>query len=89
VRRVGVTLSDLVPAGGSAGAGRQAGLFTVSPELLSAEEDAKARRLVDAADRVRERHGFRSLLAGPEIALLGKLELREKGFVLRTPSLSR
>lgn len=97
VRRVGVTLSDLAPSGGSAGgsaggragAGRQAGLFTVSPELLSAEEDAKSRRLVDAADRVRERHGFGSLLAGPEIALLGKLELREKGFVLRTPSLSR
>ncbi len=33
--------------------------------------------------------GFRALLAGPEIALLGKLELRERGFVLRTPSLSR
>jgi DNA polymerase-4 len=77
VRRVGVTLSDLAPA-----AGRQAGLFT------AAEED-RSRRLAGAADRVRERHGFRSLLAGPEIALLGKFELREKGFVLRTPSLSR
>jgi DNA polymerase-4 len=77
VRRVGVTLSGLLPA-----AGRQAGLFT-------AAEEERARRLVAAADRVRERHGFRALLAGPEIALLGKLELREEGFVLRTPSLSR
>ncbi len=77
VRLVGVTLDGLGPAGG-----RQAGLFTV-------EEEARSRRLVAAADRVRERHGFRSLLAGPEIALLGRLELREKGFVLRTPSLSR
>lgn len=77
VRFVGVTLGGLGPA-----AGRAAGLFT-------AEEEARARRLVAAADRVRERHGFRSLLAGPEIALLGKMELRERGFVLRTPSLSR
>jgi DNA polymerase-4 len=77
VRRVGTTLSDLAPAGG-----RQAGLFT-------AEEEGRARRLAAAADRVRERHGFRALLAGPEIALLGKLELRDRGFVLRTPSLSR
>ena len=77
VRHVGVTLEDLAPP-----AGRQGGLFT-------AAEEGKARRLLAAADRVRERHGFRALLAGPEIALLGKLELREKGFVLRTPSLSR
>jgi DNA polymerase-4 len=77
VRLVGVTLSGLAPP-----AGRQAGLFT-------AAEEERARRLVAASDRVRERHGFRALLAGPEIALLGKLELREKGFVLRTPSLSR
>lgn len=77
VRRVGVTLSGLSPA-----RGRQAGLFT-------AAEEERARRLTAAADRVREKHGFRALLAGPEIALLGRLELRERGFVLRTPSLSR
>ncbi len=77
VRRVGASLLDLGPAGG-----RQAGLFTAAAE-------AKGRRLLAAADAVRERHGFSALLAGPEIALLGRMELGEKGFVLRTPSLSR
>ncbi len=77
VRRVGVSLLDLLPAGG-----RQGGLFT-------AAEEERGRRLLAAADAVRGKHGFSALLAGPEIALLGKLELREKGFVLRTPSLSR
>jgi len=77
VRRVGVALLDLRPAGG-----RQAGLFT-------AAEEEKGRRLLRAADAVRGKHGFSALLAGPEIALMGRMELREKGFVLRTPSLSR
>ncbi len=77
VRLVGVTLGEL-----AAGGGRQGGLFTVV-------EDARARRLAASLDTVRAKHGFGALLAGPEIALLGALEKDARGFVLRTPSLSR
>jgi DNA polymerase-4 len=72
---VGVALTNLVPAGD-----RQGDLF------LDARRDPAA--LYRGVDRIRERWGFSSLVAGPSVLLLGDLRQDGHGFVLRTPSLT-
>lgn len=72
---VGVSLTNLVPRGA-----RQADLF------LDARRDPAA--LYRGVDRIRERHGFSALVAGPSLFLLGDLAQDDHGFVLRTPSLT-
>jgi DNA polymerase-4 len=72
---VGVSLTNLVPRGA-----RQTDLF------LDARRDPAA--LYRGVDRIRERHGFSALVAGPSLFLLRDLAQDEHGFVLRTPSLT-
>ncbi|MBU0754257.1 MAG: DNA polymerase IV [Planctomycetes bacterium] len=77
LRRVGVTLSRFAP-----GTGAQGGLF---------EQDLLRRRfrVARAVDEVRNRFGFKAVVAGPAVGLLKKLDWGEHGYVLRTPSLTK
>ncbi len=77
VRRIGCALSGLV-----ADAAPQS-------ELFAAGEDARRDGLYRSLDLVRERFGHASVVAGPSVRLLGKLEQDRNGFVLRTPSLTK
>ncbi len=45
--------------------------------------------LNDGIDRIRKKFGFGALTAGRSIELLGKVRRNERGFILRTPSLTR
>lgn len=73
LRRLGVTLSGLVPESG------QLELFG-SP---------RRRALEAAVDAVRRRYGHGAIVAGRAIALLGRLPHDAAGYVLRTPSLTQ
>jgi DNA polymerase-4 len=75
LHRVGVTLTNLVSH-----TARQMDLF------LDARRDPVA--LYRGIDRIRGRHGFSALVAGPSLFLLSDLPQDAHGFVLRTPSLT-
>lgn len=45
--------------------------------------------LHDGIDRIRKKFGFGALTTGRSIELLGKVRRNERGFILRTPSLTR
>jgi len=83
LRLVGVVLHDLLEV-----TDRQL-------ELPFAKEPAETpRRRADAAldrvvDRVRDRHGFGSLVRGDAVGLLGRLKRSQRGFRLHTPACSR
>lgn len=76
VRLVGVTLTSLQPRGV-----RQGQLF--------AEQDDSRKKLFEAVDAVRKRHGFGALVVGASSELLGQLPHGPNGFRLRTPSLTK
>jgi len=80
-RRVQVRLVGVALTGFSGAIERQRDLF--------AEAERRRRtRLGEAVDRVRDRFGFGSVVAGPAIDLVGKLGNGRDGFRLRTRSLS-
>ena len=76
-------------------ASAQMGLFATAPAespapLAAGGSDLARQRQLDAAvDEVRARFGFRSLLRGPSLELLGQLPSDAYGFILRTPCLTR
>ncbi len=72
---VGMALTNLSPRGA-----RQGDLFLDGPRDPAA--------LYRGVDRIRERHGFSALVAGPSLFLLSDLAQDAHGFVLRTPSLT-
>jgi len=77
LRRVGVTLAGLVPAGAT------------QLDLLDGAELERQTRLTAGVDRVRDRYGHAALVGGRSIDLLGRLERDPYGFILRTPCLTR
>ncbi len=81
VKRVGVTLDDLAPA-----AGWQRHLLEADGREARADRE---RRLDDALDRLRERHGFGRILRGASWPLAATHPLEKDGFRLRTPSLNQ
>lgn len=99
VKRVGLELSGLVRVDL-----RQGVLFDLeSPAEPAAEEpsaaqgeeaparrrDERLRRIDDAVDRLRARHGFGNVLRGSSFLLADGRERTKDGFVLRTPSLNQ
>ena len=76
VRLVGVTLTSLQPQG-------------VKQGQLFAEQDTARKKLFEAVDAVRKRHGFGALVVGAASELLGQLPHGPDGFQLRTPSLTK
>lgn len=76
MKTVGLTLVDLVPR-----AGWQNHLFVPATD--------RHRRLDEALDRLREKHGFGRVLRGPSTPLRGVIPLGPDGFRLRTPSLNQ
>lgn len=77
LRRVGMSLSHFV-----AGSAAQSDLF-------DAEAQVHRDHLYQSLDSVRARYGHASIVAGPSVRLLGKLQQDRNGFVLRTPSLTK
>ncbi|MCI0340111.1 MAG: DNA polymerase IV [Planctomycetales bacterium] len=77
LKLVGVTLSRLVLSGPRQG------------DLFAAPADLRRPALLLALDRIRARYGASAVVAGPALALLGKLAQDSYGFVLRTPSLTK
>jgi DNA polymerase-4 len=73
----GVVLSRFVPDGGA------------QLDLLAATGQARAHRLVEGVDAVRDRYGHASLVSGSALHLLGELPQDRHGFILRTPSLTK
>lgn len=90
VKRVGVALLDLRPAGG-----RQGRLFSdpcsdrVPGSLLGGSRSDRAARLDRVIDTLRAQHGFGRVLRGSSLPLLETFELGDDGFRLRTPSLNQ
>jgi DNA polymerase-4 len=76
VRLVGVHLSGLV-----SGQLVQLGLWEL--------QQARRGRLYETSDRIRERFGFCSLMKGPAIELMGKMEQDAAGLKLRTSCLTK
>jgi len=52
-------------------------------------DQARAHRLVEELDAVRDRYGHAALVSGSALHLLGTLQEDRNGFVLRTPSLTK
>ncbi len=77
LRRVGVTLAGLAPAGAT------------QLDLLAGDEQERQAQLTAGVDLVRERYGHAALVGGRSINLLGRLERDPYGFILRTPCLTR
>ncbi len=77
IRRIGIALSRFTAGGGAQG------------ELFEGGADVQREKLYRSLDRVRERFGHASVVAGPSVRLLGRLEQDRNGFVLRTPSLTK
>lgn len=75
-RLVGIHLSGLVDAG-------QTQLQIWQPQQV------RHGRLYEASDRIRERFGFCSLMKGPAIELMGKMEQDAAGLKLRTSCLTK
>ncbi len=74
---VGCALSGFVPDG------------SWQLDCFDAAGDPARRALCDGLDAIRERYGHSAVVAGPSLALLGRLRQDAHGFVLRTPSLTR
>jgi DNA polymerase-4 len=94
LRLVGVALTDLVPVGD-----RQMDLFDrfdlaavagagVRPRAAAPQGQGLALRLDEAIDRIRERHGFGSVIRGRAIDLLPRVGHDPNGFRLETPACS-
>jgi hypothetical protein len=83
LRRVGVVLSNFLPAGGDQG------LLFEERAVFNGIDGPRQKRLARAIDAVRGRYGFKALMAGPAVGLMGKLRWGEHGYVLRTPSLTK
>jgi DNA polymerase-4 len=77
LHRVGVRLSRFALAG------------SAQLDLLEADDDGRAERLVGGLDGVRDRFGDGAVISGRSVHLLGRLERTSHGFVLRTPSLTK
>lgn len=60
-----------------------------APTLLDDADQEKRRRLLGAADAVRARFGFTSLLRGTDLQLAARLDRDRENFRFRTPCLSR
>jgi DNA polymerase-4 len=59
-------------------------------QLLLFEPDPPPYRLYESVDRVREKYGYSALAGGRSISLMTKLQRnRNRGFTLRTPSLTQ
>lgn len=86
VKRVGITLVDLARSGVV-----QRTLFDDENTPLARRETRtdRQRRLDDALDAVREKHGFGRILRGSSFPLATNHELERDGFRLRTPSLNQ
>ena len=76
LRHVGVVLSRFVP---TASVGR----------LFIPPAQQRCDNIQHAIDAVRDRFGHGSMVTGPAIDLLDRLEKDDYGFVLRTPSLTK
>jgi hypothetical protein len=74
VRLVGIGVADLVP-------GQQLPLITDASE--------KEVNLARALDAVRRKHGYTALQTGRTFLLRGDFPSDERGYILKTPSLSR
>jgi DNA polymerase-4 len=77
VRNLGVEIARFRPRDG-----RQLALF-------AREGGARAGRLDEVVDGLREQFGFRALVRGPSLELAARLPSDAYGFVLRTPCLTR
>lgn len=75
LRHVGIMLSGFTQHGSR-------------PSLLPPAR-SRSRNLQHVIDNIRDRFGHASVIAGPEIDLLGKCRQNDYGFVLRTPSLTK
>jgi DNA polymerase-4 len=90
VKRVGVTLTDLVPL-----VGWQQELFGPAADTRATSRGAagsradRHRRLDRALDLLRDKHGFGRVLRGTSFQLARTHELGPDGFRLRTPSLNQ
>ena len=76
LRHVGVVLSRFVPAASVA-------------RLFTPRAQQRCDSIQHAIDAVRDRFGHGSMVTGPAIDLLDRLEKDDYGFVLRTPSLTK
>ncbi len=78
-------------AGAAAGTGAAAGMraATGTGAATGANGESAPERLDAAVDDVRRRFGFRALVRGRSLELLGRLPRDEHGFVLRTPCLTK
>ncbi len=81
-RRVRLKLVGVALSGFTAERGEQGDFFRV-------EERRRTACLTEGIDGIRNRYGFRAIIAGRSIGLLGRFEQNEHGFVLKTPSLTR
>ncbi len=57
--------------------------------LFEPPRRARAHRIYDAIDSIRDRWGHAAIVTGESIELLGSLRQNDYGFVLRTPSLTK
>ena len=76
VRHVGIMLSALTPDIGQG-------------ELFPVEAETRRGDLTRAVDTIRDRWGHAAVVTGRSIALMGKLDQNDYGFILRTPSLTK
>ena len=74
VRLIGIGVADLVP-------GKQLSLMT--------DEVERKGNLAHAVDAVRRKHGYMALQTGSTFLLRGAFPSDERGYILKTPSLSR
>ncbi len=77
VHLVGAALSGFVPDG------------SWQLDCFDAAGDPNRRDLCDGLDAIRDKYGHAAVVVGPSVALLGQLAQDDRGFVLRTPSLTR
>ncbi len=77
LRRLGVALTGIAPAGGE------------QLDFLCRGAREREARLTRGVDRVRDRFGHGALVGGRSLALLDELDRDRYGFVLRTPSLTK
>jgi len=85
VRMVGATLRGLEPRP----SWRQLFLPLPSTKISRGAKDLSAGDLDEVVDRIRERFGFGALTVGRSIDMLGRVKHDARGFVLRTPALTR
>jgi DNA polymerase-4 len=76
LRLIGATLTPVVPP-------------DPQPALFADPTGARARRLAECVDAVRQRFGFTSLLNGSALLLAEQLDRDRENFRMRTPCLTR